>query len=253
MSVIDNYYSWKFIYLLTQKWEDTDAFKLGIIDDSGKQLKKIRQLKTSEEKASYTKFHKLVYKLKVMLEKVPFAKSTVGRYATAILLIKEELKTDTKYVEESFLTHVQECDTIIKESIHQIVLEEDIDSFTEVFGMYFLTEDDDLNLVDEMVSTGGIDMGAGSSKKKKNPFYEEDDDNGDETFAGNAVFNCCSNTFQNCRLGKRKYLKYKTFVGEDEVGERIRLYGRKNPARGIVLKNSTTGAMIYLRKGKGQV
>lgn len=94
MSIIsrtgDLFYAYRFIKLLVTPWEKTEAFKFGIIDDEGKVLKKTRELKTSEEKAAYTVFHRLVFNIKRLLNKLPFGKTKLASWATALFLIKEE-------------------------------------------------------------------------------------------------------------------------------------------------------------------
>jgi hypothetical protein len=94
MSIIsrtgDLFYAYRFIKLLVTDWEKTEAFKLGIIDDDGKVLKKTRELKTSEEKAAYTVFHRLVFNIKRLLSKLPFGRTKLASWATALFLIKEE-------------------------------------------------------------------------------------------------------------------------------------------------------------------
>ena len=54
----DLVYTFRFLRLLTTAWEDTNAFKLGLIDDKGK---KIKSPQTTEEKSAYNLFHRLVY------------------------------------------------------------------------------------------------------------------------------------------------------------------------------------------------
>ena len=44
--------------------------------------------------------------------------------------------------------------------------------------------------------------------------------------------------------------RYEKYVGNDDTGELIRQYGRNNPKAPIILKNSQTGAMLYLRYGR---
>ena len=44
----DLYFVFRFLRLLTMKYEKTDAYKLGIIDEKGKVLKKRSSLKTKE-------------------------------------------------------------------------------------------------------------------------------------------------------------------------------------------------------------
>jgi hypothetical protein len=70
----------------------------------------------------------------------------------------------------------------------------------------------------------------------------------EETFAGHKVFKVKSEYYHRCRMGKRKFLRYEKYVGNDEFGEEIRKYGRKNHKAGIIVQDETTGAMVYLRR-----
>ena len=51
--------------------------------------KKLRKPKTPFEKATYTIFHKLVFNVKRLLNKLPGGKSKLASYAAALYLIKE--------------------------------------------------------------------------------------------------------------------------------------------------------------------
>jgi len=82
----DLVYTLRFLRLLTTAWEDTKAFKLGLIDDQGK---KIRKPKTTEEKSAYNLFHRLVYNIKKLINKVPGGKTKFASYASALLLLRE--------------------------------------------------------------------------------------------------------------------------------------------------------------------
>ena len=102
------YFIYKFLRILTTPWEKSEAFKLGIVDDNGKILKKKRVLKTAEEKESYTMMHRLVWKLKRLMEKVPFGKSRLASYAAALWLIKENKFQGTdEQLQESFLSFLE--------------------------------------------------------------------------------------------------------------------------------------------------
>lgn len=94
MSIIsrtgDLFYAYRFIKLLVTDWNKTEAYNLGIIDDEGRVLKKTRELITSEEKAAYTVFHRLVFNIKRLLNKLPFGKTKLASWATALFLIREE-------------------------------------------------------------------------------------------------------------------------------------------------------------------
>ena len=82
----DLVYTLRFLRLLTTPWEDTNAFKLGLIDDQGKKIKKPQ---TTEEKSAYNLFHRLVYNIKKLINKAPGGKSKIVSYAAALLLLKE--------------------------------------------------------------------------------------------------------------------------------------------------------------------
>lgn len=85
-SAADTFYAFRFLRLLTTKWENTGAFKAGLIDTDGKQ---IRKAETGDERAVYNIFHRLVFNVKRLINKVPFGKSTVASYLAALYLIKE--------------------------------------------------------------------------------------------------------------------------------------------------------------------
>ena len=100
----DLYFVFRFLRLLTMKYERTDAYKYGIIDKKGKPLKKSSELETVDEKASYTMLHRLVFKVRGLIEKVPvLGKSILLNYAAALFLLKEQnnkrIWTDENYME----------------------------------------------------------------------------------------------------------------------------------------------------------
>lgn len=71
-------------------------------------------------------------------------------------------------------------------------------------------------------------------------------------FMNHEVFEVDSNTYHKARLGKAKHHRYARYVGEDEVGQEIRKYGRENPGKPIILKHERTGALQFLKYGKYQ-
>lgn len=70
-------------------------------------------------------------------------------------------------------------------------------------------------------------------------------------FANSDVFVVDTKRYMNARFGKKKYLKYEKYVGNDEIGNAIREYGRKYPKKPIILQDELTGAMMFLRYGRG--
>jgi len=132
-SLADTLYAFRFLKMLTTPWEDTDAFKLGIVDDNGKRLKKPS---TREEKDAYTVFHKLVYNIKRLLNKLPFGKSRLASYTAALFLIKEE----TGLSEEEIDDLLQEAG-IDLERDGQIIESWKQDGDILLPGVYVLEED----------------------------------------------------------------------------------------------------------------
>lgn len=131
----DFFYAIRFLRLLTTKWENTNAFKLGIVDKNGKKLKKPE---TSEEKSAYNTFHKLVYNIKRLINKLPLGKSTLASYAAALFLIKEH----TGISDKKLLKVIRETSGVdfsdYKPELNEWYLTEDGEIET---GKYALTRD----------------------------------------------------------------------------------------------------------------
>ncbi len=90
-AALDIFIAYKFIKLLSTPWTETEAYKLGIIDDKGKILKKRKSLKDAEKKAYPSVFYTLVWKIKKLLDKLPPTRTRLGSLATALWLLKEEV------------------------------------------------------------------------------------------------------------------------------------------------------------------
>lgn len=86
---VDSLITYRILRLLTTPFEETDAYRLGIIDAKGKELKKMSQLNNSDEQNAYTILHRLVFRLKKIVEKVPIDNKKIVSYAAALALIKE--------------------------------------------------------------------------------------------------------------------------------------------------------------------
>lgn len=90
------------------------------------------------------------------------------------------------------------------------------------------------------VAGGMVGDPPGPRKKKKKS----------EIFAGATVFEVSSDVFCACKGEKGRYDRYVKHVGSDHLGETIRQYGLKNPGKAIIIKDSTYGTMMYLRRTK---
>jgi hypothetical protein len=103
------------------KFEDTNAYKLGLIDDQGKKLKKPQ---TSEEKSAYNAFHRLVFNIKKLLAKVPGGSSRLATYAAALYLIKEKYEVSDNNLEKILEKSGLEVMDLLRENSEWFLLED---------------------------------------------------------------------------------------------------------------------------------
>lgn len=111
MSILDNVIALRIIYLLVTSIKDTDAYKLGLIDDSGKT---IRKAKTPEEKKATSMLHRLVWNLKRIINLVPGGSTKIGSLAAAYLLVKEGLENNwsENQIMEEYLSRKEYIDSV---------------------------------------------------------------------------------------------------------------------------------------------
>ena len=229
-SVGNIYFVYQFIKKLVTPFDKTKAFELGIIDEKGKILKKRRELKTSEEKEAYSLSDTLIWNIKKLLGKVPGGQSRIASYAAALFLIKEQ-HGDYKITDEELEL-------------------EFFDKFEQMYNNDNLLFDektlrkvtDALDEETPITVSGNVamrDMKLG--KPPKGLVMKR--------FGGVDVFAVDPNIYMKSRFGKKKFERYKKYVGEDEVGEYIRMFARKNPKKPIILMDTSTGCMQFLRHG----
>lgn len=362
------------------KWE---AFKLGIIDEKGKVLRKRKELKTSEEKKSFGLYDVLILNMKKMLAVVPGGASRLGTIAAAMaLFLKEEqieelvrddqlLKDTTERMMEhfkgsrmSFKQYISEdAFSDVMEDVNEMIEERDYrkeydnyhskpeqkkkrasrnaarkimddkgktrkgydvhhkdnnplnndpknlamspvavnraeprlrgESIERLGGKWTddkvnllrkfvkkgwspvkisrslgalrfspnevtakikqlgLKEDAPSNAVGDASNVAGLDSNPpGPRKKKKKEVRDDTELKESDSFMGCKVFDVNFDCVQKTAHGKVPAHRYSKYVGEDEVGENIRQYGRKNPKKGIILRDNRTKAMVFLRRGK---
>jgi hypothetical protein len=115
---IDAAIVYRILRMLVTPFDKTDAFRLGIIDAKGKILKRESQLRTIEERNAYTLLHRLVFRLKRIIEKVPLENKKFISFAAALALIRENYEKGVEPVnlESLFLQEMlKEHDTILVE------------------------------------------------------------------------------------------------------------------------------------------
>ena len=212
-NLINIYLVYRILRLFTTPFNEWNAYATGVIDAEGNIIVPPEKRSTAQDE-SFTKFDLLILKLKKVLEKLPFGKTRLASYAAALYLLKEDVKNiNEETLEEDFLKYFENKE-LISEEIANV-------TGANVAG-----------------TTGDPPMG----KKAQAAFIRR--------FANNDVFVVDTQRFNQARLGKKKYLKYEKYVGNDEVGNAIRAYGRKYPKRPIIIQDSQTNAMTFLRYGR---
>ena len=127
MGPLDAWIVYRFIRTLVTPWDETDAFKLGVIGANG-ELKIHTSQMTNDQQKSYTLFHRLVFNIKRLIEKIPGGKSKIGTYAAALFLLREQLGDEegVLIMERSFMSYLKENDAIDAESLQEQYLEEKV-------------------------------------------------------------------------------------------------------------------------------
>jgi hypothetical protein len=94
--IIDNLIAYKVLKMLVTNFTDTEAFKLGIIDAKGKNLRKANTLSTTEEKDAYTFLNRLVFNMKKIINKLPGGENKTKSLVAALWLVKETYESGTR-------------------------------------------------------------------------------------------------------------------------------------------------------------
>jgi len=118
----DLYFTFKFIKILTTPWEETDAFKLGIIDADGRRIRS-KKIQSSEEKTAYTTLYRLVFNMKRLLNRLPGGSSKIASYAAALVLLREEFNLGNQSIEKLCKEADIDTDSFISEKNEWYVLE----------------------------------------------------------------------------------------------------------------------------------
>lgn len=128
MSTVDNLVAFRILYMLVTPFDQTDAFKLGVIDKDGNVLVKIRD-QTSEQKDAYDMLDRLVFSLKRLLGKLPGGKSQIASLAAAYYLVKE------CYENKTVITHdlVEKTFSAIESGVILVEEEITVENFLKIY------------------------------------------------------------------------------------------------------------------------
>lgn len=107
--IVDIYLIYEFLRRLVTPFDQTQAYKLGLIDADGKRLKKAE---TQAERNAMGYYDRLVFNLKRLLATVPGGKSRIASFAAALLLLREkdERFDDLDYLKEELEYEISNLD-----------------------------------------------------------------------------------------------------------------------------------------------
>ena len=167
--IVDLFLVFQFIKRLSTPFKEWDAYKLGIIDETGNQLIKRKDFTTRDQKDSFGIFDITIMKLKRLLEKIPGGKSRIGSYAAALYLIKEQQSLEQGGIElaESF------TDETLEEKLKQYMenVSSEITDYDGLFEKLF-DEDAPANSTANVAGAGSgetiVSPSAADKYKKKN-------------------------------------------------------------------------------------
>ena len=153
----DLYFVFRFLRLLTMDYKKTDAYKFKIIDSKGNALRKSADLESVKEKAAYTMLHRMVFKIRRLIEKIPLiGKTILLNYAAALFLLKEQkdvrIWTDDGYMKTKLLEFLEtdwEADAKF--------LKEEVDNMDKKTFKSFLTENQDIEESQELHAMMALD------------------------------------------------------------------------------------------------
>jgi hypothetical protein len=111
MKALGAFIAYMLVKQLSKPWEEWDAFKLGLIDNKGKTLKKASN---AEEKSAMNTGTILAKNIKKLMQRIPFGQSKLASLAAALYLVKEN---NNIIDDESFDIEIRKHINIIDEHI----------------------------------------------------------------------------------------------------------------------------------------
>lgn len=175
-TIVGSYVALKFIQLFTKPFNEWPAYKMGLIDDKGQ---KLRETENTTEEKEFVSWKNLIRKLKIILEKVPLGPfgSKLASFAAAFWLLKEDLDNQGHEGSEiinslyeqikmdypEMIIESHEDDRLLpgryslKDSTTLIVIKEEVQPISNIFGVNLFEVRDVLTNVPHIVALANLD------------------------------------------------------------------------------------------------
>jgi len=154
-TILDTIAALRVVYLLITPIESTSAFKLGLLDSSGKT---VRKAVTSDEKNSTSMLHRLVWNLKRMISLIPGGSTKIGSAVAAYLLMREAVENNWSEAELN-----EQCITRFNE-----LCEADCPEFNGILDELYRIDEEEcrFNPIDEDAPANATGAGVATFEKK---------------------------------------------------------------------------------------
>lgn len=124
-TLIDTATTLRILSMIIKPVKETDAYKLGIVDEHGNNLIKSKNFTSSEQKNSYTILDRLVFNIKKLINKLPGGENKAKNLLASYLLVKESLEHNLEtLIEEDLFWICENLDSLSTES--DIILSEEV-------------------------------------------------------------------------------------------------------------------------------
>ena len=111
--IVDNLIAFRILQKLVRPFKDTDAYRLGIIDDKGKNLIKTNMFTTSAQRDAYTYLDRLAFNVKKIINRLPGGESKMKNLVAALFLVKEYYESKdrtTSLMEDRYIKLLEKID-----------------------------------------------------------------------------------------------------------------------------------------------
>lgn len=170
---VDAIIVYRILRKLATPFEETDAYKLGIIDAHGNVLRKFNSLTDDKEKDAYTLLDRLVWRIKRIIERVPFEKRKVASFAAALALVKESLEANHEPID----LEIQLMQRMRQDLTEETVLVENFFNESQIRSFRMFVEDgmavgggfSGQATPNPNPSLAGRDIGLGKLQRRKKP------------------------------------------------------------------------------------
>lgn len=115
--IIDNLIAYKILTMLITPFEETEAYKLGIIDKDGKNLIKTSKMDSSDQKESYSYLTRLVFNVKKIINRLPGGDSRLKNLVAALWMVKESYENKRTVMFEDYNKLLRSNVVLVEEEI----------------------------------------------------------------------------------------------------------------------------------------